>query len=111
MMEKLTRARFTNLHKVLYPGLGVKKYQIIEYYIKIAPLILDFLEGRIVTLNRLPEGVDSEGFYMKDAPRGTIDRSIGSRNLAETKREIEYLTRMFPATYVVFDILEKDGEF
>lgn len=70
-MEKLTRVRFTNLHKILYPKLRVKKYQIIEYYIKVAPLILEFLEGRIVTLNRFPEGVDSGGFYMKDAPRGT----------------------------------------
>lgn len=91
-MEKLTRARFTNLHKVLYPELGVKKYQIIEYYIKIAPLILDFLEGRIVTLNRFPEGVDSEGFYMKDAPRGTPSWVETFTRYSETAgREIHHI--------------------
>jgi DNA primase len=40
-MEKLAQVRFSNLEKILYPKLGIKKAQVIEYYIKIAPKMLD----------------------------------------------------------------------
>lgn len=70
-MKRLTKVRFTHLDKILYPELGVKKSKIIEYYIKVAPMMLGFLAERIVVLNRFPNGVGEEGFYEKDTPRGT----------------------------------------
>lgn len=30
----LSRVKFTNLEKVLYPSLGVTKKQVVEYYLK-----------------------------------------------------------------------------
>ena len=36
-MEKLTKVRFSNLDKTLYPESGISKAKVIEYYIKIAP--------------------------------------------------------------------------
>lgn len=44
-MERLTRARLSNLDKVLYPELGITKAQIIEYYVKVAPRMLPFLRA------------------------------------------------------------------
>jgi bifunctional non-homologous end joining protein LigD len=55
---------------VIYPKLNVTKKQVIEYYIKIAPRILSFLNGRALTLTRFPDGIDTEGFFEKDAPKG-----------------------------------------
>lgn len=69
-METLTKVRFTNLDKVLYPSLGVTKAQVIEYYIKVAPKMLHFLKGRPVVRTRFPDGVHKGGFYEKDAPVG-----------------------------------------
>ena len=43
-LEDLTKVRFTNLSKVIYPNLEIKKSKIIKYYIEIAPKILDFLK-------------------------------------------------------------------
>lgn len=50
-MEKLTRVRFSNLDKVLYPELGLTKADIIQYYIRVAPKILPFLKDRALSIN------------------------------------------------------------
>ena len=70
-MESLTKVNFTNLEKILYPKIHVNKSQIIEYYIRAAPNMLGFLEGRAIVINRFPDGVEKEGFYEKDMPMGT----------------------------------------
>jgi len=46
-MEKLTRVRFGNLGKVLYPELGLTKADIIQYYIHVIPRMLPFLKGLV----------------------------------------------------------------
>lgn len=71
MSDRLTKVEFTNLDKILYPELKITKTKIIEYYIKMAPRILEFLAKRPVILTRFPDGIDKEGFYEKDAPVGT----------------------------------------
>ncbi|MBN2333934.1 non-homologous end-joining DNA ligase [Candidatus Bathyarchaeota archaeon] len=71
LMEHLTRARFSNLEKPMYPELGLTKKDIIEYYIKAAPRMLPFLRDRALVRTRYPDGVNGEGFYEKDAPQGT----------------------------------------
>ncbi|HTY15537.1 MAG TPA: non-homologous end-joining DNA ligase [Methanoregulaceae archaeon] len=70
---ELTRVRFTNLDKILYPGIGVTKKEVIGYYIRTAPEMLPFLHDRPVTMHRFPEGLTGEDFYEKDAPAGTPD--------------------------------------
>ena len=72
-MEKLTKVQFSNLDKVLYPAAGVRKLDIVKYYITVAPRMLPFLEGRALVVTRYPDGVEAEGFYGKDAPQGTPD--------------------------------------
>jgi len=91
-MEELTKVSFTNLEKVLYPGLGLKKSRVIEYCIRIAPRMLGYLKNRVVVMNRYPDGVDKEGFYEKDAPVGTPPWVETFNIYSETaQREIEYI--------------------
>ena len=71
--DELTRVRFTNLEKILYPATGATKKDVIGYYIRMAPDMLPFLKGRPVTMHRFPEGIGGEDFYEKDAPAGTPD--------------------------------------
>src|SRR6201998_475583 len=58
----------SNLDKVLYPKVGFTKGQVIDYYIKIAPVLLPHLEDRPLTMKRYPNGVDKEYFYEKNCP-------------------------------------------
>ncbi len=60
--------KVTNLPKVLYPLVGFTKAEVIEYYVKIAPVMLPHIEGRGITFKRWPDGVTTEPFFNKRAP-------------------------------------------
>jgi bifunctional non-homologous end joining protein LigD len=63
----------TNLDKVLYPVTGFTKGQVIDYYARIAPVLVPHLAGRPLTLKRYPEGVDKEYFFEKNATKHRPD--------------------------------------
>ena len=62
------RLTLTNLDKVLYPEAGFTKGQVIDYYTRVAPVLLPHLRGRALTLKRYPDGVDGKYFYEKQSP-------------------------------------------
>src|SRR3954462_10633922 len=59
----------SNLDKVLYPETGTTKGEAIEYYAKIAPVMVRHLAGRCITLKRFPNGVNTTGFFEKRCPK------------------------------------------
>src|SRR3712207_4279169 len=63
----------SNLGKVMYPRAGFTKGQVIDYYSRIAPVLLPHLRGRPLTLKRYPEGVEGGHFYEKQCPRHRPD--------------------------------------
>jgi bifunctional non-homologous end joining protein LigD len=63
--------RLSNLDKVLYPDAGFTKGEVIDYYTRMAPVLLPHLAGRPLTVKRYPNGVDGAFFFEKNAPRGT----------------------------------------
>lgn len=63
-----TKIDVSNLDKVLYPQSGFTKGQIIDYYIKVSPVLLPHLKDRPITLKRYPEGVNGFFFYEKQCP-------------------------------------------
>jgi bifunctional non-homologous end joining protein LigD len=92
LLEKLTKVRFTNLDKLLYPKSGIKKAQVVEYYIRVAPNMLKFLEDRPLVTTRYPDGIEQEGFYGKDAPKGTPEWVETFRRYSKTaKRYLDYI--------------------
>src|SRR3954463_7257262 len=58
----------SNLDKVLYPATGFTKGKVIDYYIRIAPVLLPHLRDRPLTMKRYPNGVDAVFFYEKNCP-------------------------------------------
>lgn len=60
--------KLSNLDKVLYPEVGFTKAQVIDYYTRIAPVLLPHLKNRPLTLKRYPDGVDGNFFYEKQCP-------------------------------------------
>ena len=65
--------KLSNLDKVLYPVVGFTKGQVIDYFVRIAPVLLPHLSGRPLTLKRYPEGVDGMFFYEKSCPKHRPD--------------------------------------
>ncbi len=60
--------KLSNLDKVLYPATSFTKAQLIDYYVRIAPVLLPHLKGRPLTMKRYPEGVEGQFFYEKNCP-------------------------------------------
>jgi len=58
----------SNLDKVLYPEAAFTKGQVLDYYTRIAPVMLPHLAGRPMTFKRYPDGVEGHFFFEKNAP-------------------------------------------
>jgi bifunctional non-homologous end joining protein LigD len=63
------RISLRNLDKVFYPEAGFTKGDVVDYYVRIAPVLLPHLRERPLTLKRYPEGVEGQYFYEKRCPR------------------------------------------
>jgi bifunctional non-homologous end joining protein LigD len=63
----------SNLQKVLYPVSGFTKGEVIDYYTRIAPVLLPHVRNRAATRVRFPNGVDGASFFEKNAPAHTPD--------------------------------------
>src|SRR5215211_6916964 len=61
------KLELSNLDKKLYPS-GFTKAQVIDYYARVAHVMLPHLRNRGVTLKRYPRGTDESVFYEKQCP-------------------------------------------
>ncbi len=84
----------TNLQKVLYPD-GFTKGQVLDYYTRIAPVLLPHLAGRALTRKRYPDGVEGQVFFEKNAPRGTPEwvrtETLPSPGSSKNRETIDYV--------------------
>jgi bifunctional non-homologous end joining protein LigD len=85
------RLALSNLGKVMYPETGFTKGQVIDYYTRVAPVLLPHLRGRPLTLKRYPNGVEEGHFYEKQCPSHRPEwvrtAAVWSRR---NKREIDF---------------------
>ncbi|MFG6401763.1 ATP-dependent DNA ligase [Microbacterium sp. P04] len=103
------RLRITNLDKVLYPETGTTKGEVIDYYSRIAPVLIPHVTGRPVTRKRWPDGVGTEAhpgmsFFAKDLEPGApswilrrpIDHSTGAKDypLVTERATLVYLAQV-----------------
>jgi bifunctional non-homologous end joining protein LigD len=65
--------KLSNLDKVLYPEVGFTKGEVIDYYARIAPVLLTHCADRFVTRKRYPNGVDEKPFFEKNCPKHKPD--------------------------------------
>jgi len=76
----------SNLDKVLYPKTGFTKGQVIDYYVRIAPVLLPHVADRPLTMRRFPGGVDDpKSFYEKHRPKSAPAWVRSERVLASPK--------------------------
>jgi bifunctional non-homologous end joining protein LigD len=88
----------SNLEKVLYPDMGFTKGQVIEYYTRIAPVLLPHLQDRPVTFRRYPNGIAGNSFFEKHVPSHAppwvrtvhVPRSSDATRSAADGDQIEY---------------------
>lgn len=92
------KVELSNLEKVLFPEDNILKAEIIEYYLKIAPTLLNHVKGRALTLIRFPDGIHGEMFYQKNRPNWAPDWVEFAKLGKEEKKD--YIIATEPATLV-----------
>src|SRR5438445_13626061 len=58
----------SHLHKLFYPETGFTKANVIDYYIRVSPVLLPHLKDRPITLKRYPDRFQCGFCYEKRCP-------------------------------------------
>jgi bifunctional non-homologous end joining protein LigD len=78
--------KLSNLDKVFWPEEGLTKGDLLDYYRRIAPVLVPHLRDRPFTMKRYPDGVEGKHFFQKDAP-SHMPSWIPTRALPATSRD------------------------
>jgi bifunctional non-homologous end joining protein LigD len=65
--------RLSSADRELWPGDGITKGDLFDYYAAVAPAVLPHLRDRPFTMKRYREGAAAPFFFQKDAPKGMPD--------------------------------------
>lgn len=93
------QVNFTNLDKIYWPDSGLRKYDLIDYYLQVSEYILPYLKDRPENLHRHPNGINRQGFYQKDN-EGLLEKWIETTRIysKSSEKNIEYLLCQNEAT-------------
>ena len=80
----------SRLDKIFYPATGFTKGEVIDFYVRIAPVLLPHLKGRPVSLKRYPDGVTGMFFYEKQCPSHAPEWIKTTRVAKENGEHIDY---------------------
>ena len=133
--------RLSSADRVLFPGEGITKGDLFEYYGAVAPVLVPHLRDRPFTMKRWREGIAGGSFFQKQAPKGIPDwlptrtftthpREGGSREvdfpLVNSREAVLWMVQMHcidmnawysrvdkpdRPDYVLFDLDPPDGAF
>lgn len=69
-MRSDTKGKLSNPDKVFWPEEGYTKQDLATYYREIFPLLRPYVNDRLLTLERCPDGMKGQCFYQKQKPQG-----------------------------------------
>src|SRR5258708_39660292 len=78
--------KFTHLNKIYWPKERLTKRDLLNYYDKVAPYILPYMENRPQSLNRHPNGINGLHFYQKNTEGKVADWITTYRFRSEERR-------------------------
>ncbi len=74
--------KLTHPDRILWPGPGITKQGLADFYADIADWILPHVAGRVLSLKRCPSGVEEKGFFAKHAWAG-LDAAVRRVHVGE----------------------------
>jgi DNA ligase D len=85
------RVRLSRPGKVFFPGLGLTKLDLAEYYLEVAEAALAHLVERPSVMKRYVDGIEGEPFFQKRVPKGApewLETATVSFPSGRTAREL-----------------------
>ncbi len=102
----------SNPDRVIFPVGGVTKQRLVDHYAAVAPVMLPWLAGRPLTLERYPSGIEGKGFLQKNASRHfpasirtiEVPKSDGTTNhpLVDDTEGLTYLANQGTVTFHIW---------
>jgi bifunctional non-homologous end joining protein LigD len=85
--QKTVPSNISNPDKVFWPEEGYTKQDLANFYRDVFSLLQPYVDDRILTLERCPDGLNGQCFYQKEKPKGmpagtptkTIQNATGAR--------------------------------
>src|SRR6478735_7316556 len=66
--EGTREVRIASPGRELWPGTGITKLELAEYFVTVGPWFMPIVGHRPITLQRFPTGIDGEEFFAKNPP-------------------------------------------
>lgn len=85
---KVAGVTISSSDRVVFPGAGISKLQVAEYYARVADRMLEVAANRPVSLVRAPRGLGGDTFFQRHAGSGFPD-AIRSVDIEESSGDIE----------------------
>ncbi len=90
----------SNLDKVMYPDASFTKAEVIDYYARVAEVMVAHTRARCVTLRRWPDGVNGPNFFEKNCPKHRPEWVHTSIGPGSRRGEVHYCRLDEPAALV-----------
>jgi bifunctional non-homologous end joining protein LigD len=72
-LDTSTLPQLSSPDRVVYPDAGYTKQDVWDYYLSVAPQLLEEIGGRLLSIVRCPDGIDGQHFFQKHAKHGFTD--------------------------------------
>ena len=89
----------SNLDKPFWPGSGITKGELIDYYRSVAAVMVPHVKDRLMTLERFPDGIEGQRFFSKDIP-DHFPRWIARKKVSKAKGTVTHVVCNDAATLV-----------
>jgi len=79
----------SNPDRLVFPGIGRTKGDVVAYYQRVAPRAFPHLAGRPLSIRRYPKGLAAPGFFQKNVPPhypASIERFAVPRSREASKK-------------------------
>ncbi len=111
-MRETLPVRASNPDKVIFPAIGATKQDLVDHYERVGAVMVPWVAGRPLTLERYPNGVDSKGFMQKNASthfppmieRIEVPKNDGTtvHPVADSVEDLTYLANQGTITFHVW---------
>src|SRR5688572_9962713 len=82
--------RISHPDKIFWPDEGITKLDVVRFYAEIFAHLAPYVRGRLLSLERCPDGMRGECFYQKEKPAGLPPRTP-SKPIRHASRTTEYV--------------------
>jgi len=90
------KIKLTNIDKLLFEEQQITKAEVVEYYLRVAEVMLPHIKNRPLTLIRFPDGAENKQFYSKNKPEWTPNWIAST--IADEEEDNEYILANEKAT-------------